>query len=161
MIARLESAGGRSGGQTCTDRHTGAKAFRQGHHIGLDPCILMSEPFSGTPDTALDLIEHQEPLPLVAQGAQGLQVSLMGNPNPAFTLDRLDQDGDDIVPPSGGSFKGGQIIEGDTHETTHEGLETHLNLLVARRRQRRQRTPMERLLHNHNRRLGNTATMPV
>ena len=58
-------------GDDGADRHARAQALGQRHHVGLDAGPLVREPLAGAADAALHLVEHQQPVALVAQARAG------------------------------------------------------------------------------------------
>jgi len=56
---------------------------------------------------------------------------------------------------------GVQVVERHAHETRHERLEPGLYFAASRRRQGGERAAVKRLLHDHDRRLGDAALVPV
>src|SRR5690606_41324345 len=64
------------------------EALGGGHHVGQDAVPLVVEESAGAAVAGLHFVEHQQPLVLIAQGAQGLQVAGIGHEYPAFPLDR-------------------------------------------------------------------------
>ncbi len=69
MVARLEHAGGTPCREAGADRHAGAQALGQGHDIGHDAGMLMGEPGAGAADAALHLVDHEQPVLLIADRA--------------------------------------------------------------------------------------------
>ena len=68
-----------------------------GHHVGDDITVLAGPHPAGAPHAALHLIEDQQPLVTIAEGAQTAQVLVAGDVHAALTLDGLDQDRADRV----------------------------------------------------------------
>ena len=60
---------------------------------GTDAGPLVGEPLAGAADAALHLVEHQQPVLLVAQLAQALQVLPARRVDAAFALDGLEEHG--------------------------------------------------------------------
>ena len=54
---------------TRADRHARAQALGQRHHVGLDAGPLVREPLAGAAHAALHLVDHQQPVALVAERA--------------------------------------------------------------------------------------------
>jgi hypothetical protein len=70
VVARLEHAGGAAGREAGADRHAGAEPLGQGHDVGKDTGMLVGKPYPGAADAALDLVDHEQPVLLVADLAQ-------------------------------------------------------------------------------------------
>ena len=73
VVTRLKDVGGRPVGNDSADGHTRAEAFGKRHDIGDDIGPLVGEPLARSSNSALDLIEHEQPFFLCAQLAQGLK----------------------------------------------------------------------------------------
>ena len=73
-------------------RHAGADALRQRHHVGLEAEALVGEEGAGAAHARLHLVGDQEDVLLVAPGADGGEVGGVGDVDAALALDRLDHD---------------------------------------------------------------------
>ena len=98
---------------------------------GLYPAVLVGEGQTGASHAGLDLVEHEQPAVGIAQGAQARQVVRRRDVDPALALDRLDQDGGDVVAVGRGRLHRGDVVVGDAHEALDQGLEAGLDLAVA------------------------------
>ena len=64
------------------DRHPVAERLGHGHDVGLDAQVLEAEPPPGPPQSGLDLVHHQQDVPVGAQLAQADQVVRRRAPPP-------------------------------------------------------------------------------
>lgn len=87
-----------------------AQSFGQGQDIGFDTRMLPGEKPPGPAETGLDLIHHQEQPVFPAEFRQALDEFFCRRPDPALTLDRLDQYG--TGPVIDRRFPGGQVVKG-------------------------------------------------
>src|SRR5690606_5971267 len=79
-------------GQAGADGHARAQALGQGHDVRLDAGVLVGEPLAGAADATLHLVEHEQPVLLVAELAQALQEFLMAEidaASPWITSNRM------------------------------------------------------------------------
>ena len=129
------------------DRHARAQALGQRHHVGLDAGPLVREPLAGAADAALHLVEHQQPVVLVAQRCAG----------PADSRQRAG-----LMPPSPWIVSRktattfgfvarhlldrGQVVQRHAHEAFDQRAEAGLDLGVAGGRQGGDRAAVEGLL---------------
>ena len=91
VVARAEHARRGPGGHAGADRHAVSQPLGERHHVGLDAGPLVREPVAGAADAALHFVEHQQPVVLVAELPQRLEVVDIGHIDAAFALDQLDQ----------------------------------------------------------------------
>ena len=68
-----------------------------GHDVRLDAIMLVGVERAGARDAALDLVEHQHQVVLVASRAQARQELLRRRADAALALDRLDQEARGIL----------------------------------------------------------------
>ena len=113
--------------------------------------MLEGEPFAGAAHAALHLVQHQQPVMLVADLAQLLQVMDVQRADAAFALDRLDQHRNHVAVVLGNLADRFQIVVGHAHEAADQRLETGLHLAVAGGGKGRQRAPVEGLFHHDDR----------
>src|SRR5262245_59526038 len=111
--------------------------------------MLEAEPLPGAANTALNLVDDQQPAALVAQVAQETDVSLIRDIDAAFALQHFHHYGGDAairlrrLPDRRG------IVVGDAYESRYERFEAGLRLRLARGRKRRPRAPVPGALHHH------------
>ncbi|EWS53574.1 hypothetical protein X551_03632 [Methylibium sp. T29] len=146
VVARAEHAGRAWATHHCADRHARAQALGQRHHVGLDAGPLVGEPLAGAPDAALHLVEHQQPVMLVAQAAQRLQVGHGGGVDAALALDHLEEDRHHVRPRLGRFLDRRHVVQRHPHEALHQRPEAGLHLGVAGGRQRGDRAAVKGLL---------------
>ena len=108
---------------------------------GVDTGALIGEQPPGAPETGLHLVEDQQQAVLVAQLAQAAQEGRRRNAHAALALDRLDQDGGGLRPD--GLLDRIEIAERDLVEALDRGAEAFEILLVAGRRDGRERAAVE------------------
>ena len=100
-IGGTVGAGDHAGGnlfgrQAGAERETAADRLGDGHDVGRDAGPFMREQPPGAAHAALHLVKDQEHAVLVAQGAQAPEIINRHGCNPAFALNRLDEDGGGI-----------------------------------------------------------------
>ncbi|MCY1360894.1 hypothetical protein D9M69_475420 [compost metagenome] len=96
VVARGKQLGRLATRQASPDREAIAQGLGQGDHVRHDPGMLETEPLAGASHAGLHFIGHQQPVVLVAQLTQSLQVSGGCRVHPTLALHRLDQHGDDV-----------------------------------------------------------------
>ena len=89
MVAGNQGLGRFAPRQARADGEAAAEGFGGGENIGNDAVMLIGEPFAGASDAGLDFVEDQQGVVLVAEGAGGFQIRLVGGVDAAFALDRL------------------------------------------------------------------------
>src|SRR4051812_10487155 len=93
--------------------------------------MLEREPRAGASSAALDFVEHQQPVILIADCAQSGEIVGMTYVDAAFALYQLDQHRGYAAIVGRYSADGFQIIERYAHETGEERLETRLRFAAA------------------------------
>ncbi len=124
------------------DRHPVAQGLGHGHHVGLDAQVLEPEPPPGAAQPGLDLVHHQQDVPVGAQLAQADQVVRRRHDHPGLPHDGLDQDGGHPVGVAGG-VHGVEVVVGDVVEALGQGQERQLLLGLTGGGQRGQGPPVE------------------
>ncbi len=81
---------------------------------------LEAEPVAGAPEAGLDLVDHEQQTPLVAQGADAGEVLGGGRVHAALALDRLQQDGRDRR--VDGRLQGVEVVPGHVAEPLGQRL---------------------------------------
>ena len=121
-----------------------AVAQRLGHgdDVRADPVVLETPPAAGAAEAGLDLVDHEQQVPLVAQPAHGLEVLGPGRPYATFALDRFEQYGRHFR--GHRLFHGLDVLPGHMPETVREGLEGLVLGGLAGGVQRGQGPPVER-----------------
>ena len=150
MVARLEDVGGLRAGHHRADGHARAQALGQRHHIREDAGPLVRKPLAGAAHAALHLVNHQQPVALVAQRAHLAQVIHVRRIDATFTLDRLQKHRHHVGVAGGGRLQGGHIVEGHADEALHQRAEAGLDLGVAGGAERGDRAAVEGLFVHHN-----------
>ena len=118
-----------------SDRDAACEAFREGHDIRFDAVILIGEELARTPDAALDFIEDEQCMMLVAERADFLQVAVIRCMDTALALDGLEHDRTGLV--AHGFLKLIDIVVVDIGEAARHGAEALLVVRLARGRERR------------------------
>ncbi len=149
VVANLEDVGRLRACHDSADRHPGTQPFGKRHHIGRDTGPLVREPLSGAPHAALNLVDHEQPIALVAQLAHRPKVVRVHRMNTAFTLNSLKEDSDDVRIVGGGRPQTVHIVQRHPDEPLHQRTETGLDLWVAGGTQGGDGAPMKRLLVDH------------
>ena len=76
VVAGNQGLGGLAARQARADGEAAAQGFSRGEDVRDDAVMLIGEPFARSPDAGLDLVEDQQGVVLVAQGAGGFQIGL-------------------------------------------------------------------------------------
>jgi len=130
-------------GQHRADGEASPQTFGQGHHVRLDPIVLVSEEFAGPTQARLHLVHDEQEALLIAQPPQALQILLGGRIDAGFSLDRFHQDGAGLV--VDGLLGRFQVVVGHVDETRHQRLEALLVFGLAGGRDGGQGAAMERI----------------
>ena len=78
-------------------RQAAGDALGRGDQVGHDPLVLAREPGPGPAEPRLHLVGDEQDAVLLAPRRQGRQEAGGGHDEPAFALDRLDQDARHVV----------------------------------------------------------------
>ena len=100
------------------DRDAAAERFRQCDDVGLDVPVLMSEPFSGSAETALDFVDDQQSAVLFAE-ALGFEEEAVGDDFAGLALHGLDDESRHLLRRQR-LLQGIQIVERDHRRAGHE-----------------------------------------
>ena len=114
---------------------------------GFTPYPLPRAEGAGTALAALDFVEHQQHVLLLAQFREALDEVLVGRQDAALALDRLKQHGAGLR--ADGLLHGFEVVELRELEAGHVGAETLAVLAAAGGGQRGERAAVERILHDH------------
>ena len=114
-----------------------AQRLTDRHDVRLESPVLAGEPFAGTAQSSLDLIDHEQGAVPAAQLLRGLEVAGRRQRHQP-SLDRLDDEGGDIARAQLG-LKAGQISERNMGAAGQERAEALLEELVADDRERTER----------------------
>lgn len=98
-----------------------AYAFTEGHDVGSDVPELVAEDATGAGATGPDLVGDEQEVVGVAEFAEFGEVVGVWDVDPAFALDRFDDDGDGVV--VNGGFDSVDVVVGDVGEAGEEGFE--------------------------------------
>ena len=132
MVAGLKDVGGFGAGNDGTNRHARAQPFGQRHHVRQNAGPLVGKPFSGTAHAALHLVNHQQPVVLIAELA-GLPKVVVGyGVNAAFTLNGFKKDRDHIRVVGRGCFQCIDIVQGHADKALNQRAKTGLYFRVSR-----------------------------
>ena len=123
--------------------------------------MLVGEPFAGTANTALHFIQHQQPVVLVTDFTQLLEIMDIQGTDSAFALYGLDQYCYDIGVVFGNLMYGIQVIIWNAHKTFHQWFESRLYFAVAGGGQCSQSAAMKRFLHYDNGWIFNALLMAI
>jgi len=145
MAAGLEC----SGDPVCRQHGAHWEAVAQGlgqrHDVGPDAGVLVGEERSCSPHADLHLVQQHQNAVAVADFPHPLKISGSGDPDAAFTLDRLQKH---AARPSGNRrLQGRQVVEGRVFESLRQRGKARLEFLLPRRGDRRQRSPVEGIPH--------------
>lgn len=116
-----------------------------GHCIRRDAVALVGEIGSGSRHAALDLVCEKKQVVGVAKLAESQHEFLGRGDDAAFALDRFQKYGDRLFIDQ--FFDGLEVVEVGEDEALHVRTEAFPVLGASRRRQRRQRTSMEGVVH--------------
>ena len=105
----------------------------------------MREELAGTAGADLNLVEHEEDALLVAQVTQALQEFLGSGTHAALALDRLGQDGADVLVHD--VLDGLEVVELSIAEAGGQGLEVAVHRILAGGRAGREGAAVEGVLH--------------
>ena len=161
MVAGLEHVPGAAADHAGAHRHAAGQALGERHHVGQEAGVLVDEPLAGAPQAALYFVGHEQPLVAVADFLESLQVLQARDVDAAFALDRLDEHRHHVLVVRRDLAHRLQVVQRHAHEALHQRLEAGLHLAAGGGRQRRQRAAVEGLLHDDDRRLGDTAVVAV
>ncbi len=132
------------GGKAGAEREAAADALGRGDDIGDHAVLFIGEEGAAAAIAALDLVEGEDQVVLVAQRAQALHEFLRRDANAALALNRLDQEACGIRPDRRlGRF---QIVELHVLEARQQRQEALVHLLLAGRADRRQGPAVEGLV---------------
>src|ERR1700730_11438183 len=112
---------------------------------GSNACVLEAEEFSCSSDPGLDLVEDEKNALTLRQNTQISQERVGCNKHTSLTLDRLQHHGDRIG--RDGSLDLLQVVKLHFGKSRHFWLEQPLPLRFAGCRHRRQRSPLEAVIH--------------
>src|SRR6476646_6445404 len=97
MGADDHARGGFLARQASTHREAAADALGGGHDVRNYVVMLVAIKVSGARDAALNLVEHQHQIVLVARGAEAGEELVRPRADSALALDRLDQEASRIL----------------------------------------------------------------
>ena len=132
-----------------THRHARAQAFGQRHHIGHDARPLVRKPLAGAAHAALHFVNHQQPVALVAQGAQLAQIVQVQRVHTAFALNRLYKHSRHIGVACGCGLQRVHIVQGHADKALDQRAKTGLHLGVARGAEGCDAAAMKGLVKHH------------
>ena len=95
VVAGLERRGDVDLGGARPDGHAVAERLGHGDDVGLHAEVLEAEPLAGAAEAGLDLVDHEQDAPLVAQALDALEVLGGGRVDAALALHGFEQDGGD------------------------------------------------------------------
>ena len=126
-------------------RHAVGDRLGAGEEVRLHAEVLPAPPHARTAHAALDFVaDHQEILLVAERAHAGHELRRRGR-HAALALHRLEHDRHRLVGESG--LDGLEIVEVGIGETNRQRLETGLAPVLARRRDRRERTAVEAVAH--------------
>ena len=96
--------------KTGSNRHAITQCFSQGANIRDNVVVLKGKKFTGTPNAALNFIQHHQQVVLVTQTAYLIKVIRGRYINAAFTLNGFNQNGNDIFIVCKRLFNGADIV---------------------------------------------------
>ena len=160
MVAWLKNASGFGASHHRTNRHARTQPFGQGHHVGVNTCPLVGKPFAGATNAALHLVNHQQPVLGVAQGANIAQVVGSHGVDAAFALDGLEKHRHHVGVALRSFFQGLDIVQRHPNKTFHQWTKALLDFGVAGGAQRGDAAAMKSTFVNHNFRSLNAFVVP-
>lgn len=115
------------------DGQPASQSLRPGNSIGFQVWSgeFPSVPVSGSAESRLDLIEHQEEVALFGESSGTCQKIAGSGTDPTFTLDGLGEDGCCGSIFEDGGPEGGEVVERDVLEPLRERIKTVTYLLLA------------------------------
>jgi hypothetical protein len=125
-----------------------ASPFASGITSGTMPAHWCANHLPVRPDSALDLVDHEEPFLAVADLAHLLEVAHVGDVDAALALEHLQQHGDHGGVALADLLDRGEVVVGHPQESAHQRLEAGLCLARAGGRKRRERAAVPGLLHH-------------
>ena len=150
VVPRLQGFASDAASEASADWQTVTQALGRRHHVGKHAGLHVAEVRTGPGVARLDLVKHQQPVLFITDATQLRQIVVRGNVDAGFTLNGLDQDGDDVGTIVGDVLNRADVIEGCADETFNQGLKSGLHLAIAGCRQRCHCSPMERLVGDDN-----------
>ena len=117
--------------QADADGNAVTQAFRDSHHVRQDTGLLVAEERTGTAIAGLDLVQYQQPFPVIADLPERRQVIIVRHLDAALSLDRFNHDSNDILVVLGDLPDGVDIIVGHADKALHQGFETRLDFPAA------------------------------
>jgi hypothetical protein len=147
VVAQLEH--GRGGRVRDAGAHgePAAEALRDRHHVGRHAELLVRPERARAAVAALDLIEDEEGVVLVARLTRGVQQLGFERMDARLALDRLEQDGGRALAQRGPQRA--DVVARHHPEARHERRERRLLRLLRGCRQRTHRAPVESTLDHH------------
>src|SRR6185369_886206 len=120
--------------ETGAHRKTAADPLRRGEDVRLNAIMLVGIELTCSSHAALNLVEHQHQVMLVAGRAQSRQELVRRRPNAALALDRLQQEARRIL--VDGCKSRVEVVELDNPEAWKKRRETVDHLCLVRRADR-------------------------
>ncbi len=126
-----------------------SQSFCPGDSVGLQirSGVFPSVPVSGSAESRLDLIEHQEEVTFFGESSGTCQKILGSGADSTFTLDCLGEDGGSGLVLEDGGPEGGEVVERDVLEPLCERIKTVAYLLLACGGDACERTSVEGVQH--------------
>ena len=139
--------GGRrlAAGQECADRHSVAQGLCRGHHVRFYAVSLPGEHLPGAPHSALNLIQHQQGIMVVAQLPHPLDECVRRRIDAALPLDGLHQHGAGLFVKQ--RLDALQIVKFCKLDIGDQRRKRLLVVVVARHGQRPQAPSVKGMLH--------------
>ncbi|MNZ70126.1 hypothetical protein D3C78_884470 [compost metagenome] len=134
--------------QAGPDREAVPQPLGQGHYVRLDAGMLKTEPLAGTTHARLHFVDHQQPVVLVGNGTQGLQVFRRGDTDATLPLDRLDKHRNDVRVLGRRCTGRLYVVVGHPDKARHQGKEALVNGRVSGCGQGCHRPAVEAVFHH-------------
>ncbi len=112
-----------------------AESFRQNDHVGVHAFAVCGDEGSGAADSGLHLVEYEERAVFFAERLDGCQVVGRRRNDAGLALERLEDDGGDLVLAEGG-IERGEIAEGNLVGLWEQRTESFLPEVVAHQGER-------------------------
>ncbi len=124
-------------------REAAADPLGGGHDVGDDAVMLVGVELTGAGDAALNLVEHQHQIMLVAGGAKAGEEFVRAGADAALALNRLDQETGRVLVDRG--QRRAEVVELDHLEPRKQRREAVDHLGLIGRADRRHRPAVERI----------------
>ena len=134
------------------DREPACKRFCERHDVGLNAVVLVTEERTGSTEPALDLVEDQQGLHLVAQVSEPPEEIRFRQMDAALRLEGLYENGDGLGVHQ--LFDRFDVVQIGERDVGQKGLESLVELGLSRGRDGPVRAPVKGIVHRDELALG-------